>query len=668
MKGIDKKACLENLIPAREPDPDCGLFLIKKLRFIVCTEIKIIGHRRLLILYLYSKKEDSDEKPELVFTTFQATNTFITYAHGAEVKTRWREAMLLNLNRQSCYCCKNHFAFYSKEDEQRVFRFFKSLNKKDRWETGIDAIWNVQEDIRREQQRQRRNARKRVIREKMRALRPLPRDLNDWLRKQVLPAYFFYDSKRRDRSAEGVCSACGHMVTLERVKHNDTGTCPHCGRSFTMKSNKKRGYIWNRITASVVQRYDQDKLIIRIIKGHYKAPKGKAGWVDYYEETRVIVGMDQEGYPFEEAYHEGFDGSSITPWEKGYPPVFYLYSQNFNAETCGFLYCRNLDRELAGTPWQYCQLKAYYESTWEQMTVSNYLQVYRMIPAIEFFVKLKLYWLVTHLVYKTGYQSADQVIDPRGKNLREVLRIDPSDVQILQRPGNELDMLLLLQIFRAEGYQPDIEFLEWAIQYGVRDRSLLKTALQYTTPHRVKCYIDQQFKMRKADSKWECSGVVSDYRDYLGFCEKLRYDLKDEFILFPRDLKRAHDQAQSMVKLEDAKRYDQQVAKAEKHLRRHYQFSSDGLVVLPPHTAREIVAEGQRLHHCVGGYVNKVVNGKCAILFLRKMDEQETPFYTVEVQGDTVIQVRGFENCGPTQEVQQFLKAWLKKKHLEQAA
>lgn len=668
MKGIDKKVCMEYLIPAQAPDPNCGLFLIKRLKFIICTAVRIIGHRRLLILYLYDRGKNENGQPALAFTMFQATDTFTTYAHGEKVKTRWRDAMLVNLNRRDYYFSMSEAAFYTREDEQRVLAFFKSLKKRGYWENGIDAIRRVQNDIRTAQQIRRERDRKRRIRAKLKDLRPLPRDLNKWLRKEVLPAYFFYDARRGNKPVEGVCSSCGHTVTIGQAKHNDTGICPHCGRSFTMKSNGKRGFIWDRVTASVVQRYREDKLIVRVIKGSYTAPKDRASWVDYYEETRIIVGMDQKGEPFEEAYHREYDSLGITPWKKGYPPVMYLYQQNFNAETCGFLYCRNLNRELAGTPWQYCQLKAFYAGIQDEMQVSPYLQVYRMIPAIEFFVKLKLYWLVTHLVYKTGYQRADQIIDTQGKNLREILQIDPSDVPLLQRPGNELDMLFLLRAFRSEGYQADIEFFDWAIQFGVCDRNFLKKALHYTTPHRIRRYLNRQFKVRNASSEWDYSSVVSDYRDYLGFCEKLHYDLKDEFILFPRDLKQAHDKAQNMMKLEDVKQYDQQVAEAEKRLRRQYQFASDGLVVLPPHTAREIVAEGQKLHHCVDGYVKEVIDGKCAILFLRKTAAKEIPFYTVEVRDDRVIQVRGRGNCNPTPEVQKFLDAWLEEKHLERAA
>lgn len=668
MSEINQSACRKYLFPAEAPSPDHGLFLVEQIKFVICTSVRMIDHRRILVLYLYSKGEVGHGTPALAFTMFQASDSFITYAHGTEAKTRWRTSMLCNLNRQSYYFSRREFAFYSRMDEERLLTFFKSRKESANWENGIDAIVHVQEDIRCKQRQRRERNRKRAIRAKMKNLRPLPRDLKEWLRREVLPAYFFYDSKKGGRQVEGVCSACGHAVTVERAKHNDAGTCPHCRRPFVMKSNGRRGRLWERVTASIIQRYDEDKLIVRIIKGNYAAPRGERGQVDYYEKTRIIVGMNPNGEPFEEAYHNEFGCFDITPWKKGYPPVMFLYQRNFNAETCGFLYCRNLARELAGTPWQYCQLKSFYEGIQDEMQVAPYLTVSRMLPAIEFFVKLKLYWLVTHLVYKTGFSGADTVINPQGKNLREVLQIDPSDLPILQRPTATVDSLALLRKLREEGHRPDAAFFDWAEQHDVCSSMLMQRALHYTTPHKLMRYLGQQFASRKASNSWDHRSAATDYRDYLGFCETLHYDLTDEFILFPRNLKRAHDRAQNMIRIDEVRQYDAQIAASEKQLKQLYQFSADGLVVLPPHTAGEIVSEGHKLHHCVGTYVENVARGLCAILFVRKAEAKRTPFYTVEVRDGRIVQARGNNNCAPTPEVKQFLDTWKKEKLMARAA
>ena len=92
-----------------------------------------------------------------------------------------------------------------------------------------------------------------------------------------------------------------------------------------------------------------------------------------------------------------------------------------------------------------------------------------------------------------------------------------------------------------------------------------------------------------------------------------------------------------------------------KELKDRYQFRSDGLIVLPPHSAREIVVEGQKLHHCVGGYARSMAEKRTVILFTRQEAKRNKPFFTVEVQGDKIYQVRGSNNRTPVPEVSAFL-------------
>ena len=51
------------------------------------------------------------------------------------------------------------------------------------------------------------------------------------------------------------------------------------------------------------------------------------------------------------------------------------------------------------------------------------------------------------------------------------------------------------------------------------------------------------------------------------------------------------------------------------------------------------------LSHCVGGYADRHTNGKLSIMFLRRKDEPDKPYYTIEVGNDlTIRQCRGYKN------------------------
>ena len=52
---------------------------------------------------------------------------------------------------------------------------------------------------------------------------------------------------------------------------------------------------------------------------------------------------------------------------------------------------------------------------------------------------------------------------------------------------------------------------------------------------------------------------------------------------------------------------------------------------------------------------------ECVILFLRRCEDLDKPFYTVEVRGKKIIQVRGWDNDAPTPEVEKFMAQWERK-------
>lgn len=323
MERIDKKACRLFLEPVIPPNSDCGLFLVQNLKYIVRTAVKIVGHRRLLILCLYARGDTPDDRPKLSYTMFQASDSFVTYDHDPDSKTRWRTAMLENLDKEYCFSSKK-CAFYSRPDEQRVLSFCRG-----RSEEGFNALGWVQLNIREKECRLRIRRRQQTVVNEFRALRPLPGDLRTWLGREVLPAYFYYDAKKGAKKVRGVCSACGQESGLEDVRHNAKGVCPCCGRELTMKSNKKHGLLYDRVTASVVQRLRDGELVVRIIKAYRSHRRGEPALQDFYEETRVVVRQSKDGEFETIPYHNSDYDVVLTPWKKGYPPVMYLLWAEF---------------------------------------------------------------------------------------------------------------------------------------------------------------------------------------------------------------------------------------------------------------------------------------------------------------------------------------------------
>ncbi len=130
------------------------------------------------------------------------------------------------------------------------------------------------------------------------------------------------------------------------------------------------------------------------------------------------------------------------------------------------------------------------------------------------------------------------------------------------------------------------------------------------------------------------------YVDYIRMAGNLNMNLKDEFVAFPSDTREAHDQLiairdeeKNRKKVAQEKKYDSSIEKIYKKIKNQYSLVTNEYIIRPVSSAREIVIEGQTLHHCVGCgiYRNKILKNESYILLLRKKEEPDTPFWTVEI-------------------------------------
>lgn len=92
-------------------------------------------------------------------------------------------------------------------------------------------------------------------------------------------------------------------------------------------------------------------------------------------------------------------------------------------------------------------------------------------------------------------------------------------------------------------------------------------------------------------------------------------------------------------------------------------FEDDNFIIVTPKETNEIRTEGIVLHHCVGSYVDRVLNNVTNIIFIRKKDNIAKPFYTVQINDNgEIIQIHGFGNCNVSAnpKLEKFVKKWIK--------
>ena len=131
---------------------------------------------------------------------------------------------------------------------------------------------------------------------------------------------------------------------------------------------------------------------------------------------------------------------------------------------------------------------------------------------------------------------------------------------------------------------------------------------------------------------------------------------------FPKNLKEHHDTLQTLLKYER----DEFIQRRFKEVAETHQYlcfapQDENYFITIPTEPEELVKEGNALSHCVASYIGRVANGESLILFLRKKEQPDQSFITIEWREGRVIQARGFGNHSITKyhEANDFFLKWL---------
>lgn len=95
--------------------------------------------------------------------------------------------------------------------------------------------------------------------------------------------------------------------------------------------------------------------------------------------------------------------------------------------------------------------------------------------------------------------------------------------------------------------------------------------------------------------------------------------------------------------------------------------NKDKYAMVLPKDAQDLVLEGKTMHHCVGGYIDRVIDNDSVILFLRKAEELNKSFATVEVDPDEmkIHQVKAKHNRPIEDEkAKKFLQKWCERNNI----
>ena len=445
---------------------------------------------------------------------------------------------------------------------------------------------------------------------------------------------------------------------------------------------REEGFLWRYFTA------------YREVKPDGKTNDG------LFEIVRTFYKFAPNGTPCTSSYeYREYKQTGIVRWctDEGYRESSYCT-----------LYPGNLPEAWKDTPMKYSALEILAENRpSEQIHYAKAINRYREFPQLEWFIKMGLYKLAAHLINEYhdgafGYESRNGVrgLRKNGKTIFGILGLTKENTRVLQSIDGNIDELRLLQEAQSSGYNLKAEELERFYKLFGCNTTLIRKENRHSTIHKICRYIEREgsnYRVGERGGCWRYSymqrkerpdireerlqNCAKDWLDYLAWCKELKYDLTNMFFYFPKNFKKVHDrtaaeyQAVQDKKAAEKKRWEEERIKREAEAMKKlleemleenagidnaFLIKGKGLILRVPRDAQEIKNEGAALHHCVGTYVDRVAKGQTHIFFVRRVEEPDTPYFTMEYNNGRVIQCRGSHNCGMPASVKAFVAAFEK--------
>ena len=655
-----------------------------KMKGIVTVKRMEINGEDTLILNCFKA-----EKRKVIpwFRTFCQEEDYITQ-DLTEKKTKWRKGGFDYLTTGWNYCDwwtkSSGMVLASLEDRETLMGYFLEWRKKtntNRDDAGFefdDYIGAYHQDIRDKRLEEKHRKTREKIDSRMEIFGDLPEDYQEFIEKTVFDDYnyFFYSQKEK----KAYCTRCGHEYEIRKdgvyhrkipvwnnvftLKHNSDYICPHCGISHPIKA-KSIGYGRSQLLEvnwSVLIQNSGESVLVRYFchtkdfRNNFRKPV-----IETQERFRTIhTAVKSEDYEWSEYSYD--PGKHRWGYQKGHMPG-WAWPSEFKEPRTVVLYNKD-DCVLTGTCMKYSCLDLFikkvaslrdHNSPW---IIDQYFNTFREKPFIEQMIKIGWFRLVKeYLDYGTEYYNKVELVN--GRTIAETLGLTREQFLVLREGTDNNPTLKDLKTVRYAAHTgkritaKDLESLRYLNgQSQSAEYEQFIDATEYTTIQKLCRYMNKQ-KI----------AVYKDYFDFVGWIQEMGYDMGNEFNIYPGKFVEKHDEmADAYTKFKD-KKHREDVKKFNRLLKKLRKDASEdnpvhykalGLFIRLPYETSELKKEGETLHHCVGTYIDRVIKGETAIFFIRKLEEPDKPYYTLEWKDHQVVQCRGLRNCDMTPEVKAF--------------
>ncbi len=258
-------------------------------------------------------------------------------------------------------------------------------------------------------------------------------------------------------------------------------------------------------------------------------------------------------------------------------------------------------------------------------------------------------------MYGIGINRSGKIINYAGKTLEKILRVKPQRLDLLG-DRSEID------IDKVHGAQIVDKFS--SVEINNQNVTIALSSVFENLQQKfeeVKQPISKLFKYIRHQSSKDgtIQNVTIDYWDYLKILDKLNIVLTSD-VLFPSNLKTAHDNSVAKFKIFESKDKNKLFVKVVKAYK-EYAYSNGKFQIDVIGTIAQLNKEANKFHNCSAGYVDKIIRGNAVLFLIRDSVHPRKNVWMLEYnpKRKEIIQNRGFRNVDAPVEVKDFANAWL---------
>ena len=599
-------------------------------------------------LFAVSDIEENVKFPRYRLFISRKERRFITYD---EKLKKWRAALLESILWDAMI---NFYNIYVNDRDTKVIQIYLKTMRPAIW-----ALEEYQANIRKEQRIRHDKKLTDSWDQVMKTVPGLPKNWIAWVSKYGIMEHYIFYKYQKNGATNGYCTYCKKHVPIRSPKYNQKGHCNICGQPVTFRSVGKSGRFctkWYRVY--LVQRRKTSGFVIRIFQARtwYK----KAGYADcettcHEEQRRIFSANGKEISNFVYGLFKRREMRWILYWK----PWYYT--------CCGIQYKGNVypytlsdlsRHELKETGLREYALRQ------KKIDPGKYLYLWQTYPVLEQIVKAGLFQLVDDIL---EYRATD-AIKRKGRKPTEFLSVTKKEFRRLRDMNGGAKELKWLQFEKSSGRIIKDEEIYWMAKEELEPKDL-----QFVLDRMSICQVRHYLVKQSEKSGDDISHILQVWKDYLSMAGKLRLDVYDSIIYRASDLQRRHSEA--VIQMEEKKKEIRRRELEEKYvgfqeqliaLKEKYEFSAGEYQIVAPKSIDDILYEGDTLHHCVNktdNYFDRIASKESYILFLRKKENLEVPFYTLEVEPDGTIRQKRAEfdrQNKDIDEVTSFLRLWQK--------